>query len=377
MRKVLSSAEVGVRFMLSERNVFRFDFEGEVLFGCCHVDDILFAPSSDRIRLEFLRRIRNRFAITGGDEPCTSFCGMELEHNAEKRTIKIHQSDFERRVLEKYGAMSLKPAPTPKKVGEGPLRRYGGVASEQHRMDFMTFIGDLQWLVRTNPRLAFSCQELSHFVSNPGPDHFAAALRVLANIRGHIGQGITYHGSSEVLLEKYDHRHVLLAATDSNFSHSGEKATTGVVVLLNGGPIFHSSRLQSTVSMNSAEAEVKAAATCAEIMSGIAPLWSEITGRVHPPVRCLIDNKSAKRQIESGIDTAASAAYLKYKRYAESKVYAGIVWFDYVPGEVNFADLCTKQVRDTTEFLRKDGVASGAHPSMFESEAMMQFLRSD
>ena len=371
----LASSSVGVSFTLADRNVFRFDWNGEILLGCIHVDDILFAPSSPSIRQEFLRRVRTQFATTGGDERATMFCGMEFEYDTEKRTIKMHQGDFERRVLEKYGATGFRPEDTPKKVGQGPLKPFTGEVSEDRRLDYLMFIGDLTWLVRTNPRLAFIAQELSHFVSNPGPEHFAAARRVLANIRARIGQGITFHGSDRVLREKFDHRHMLMAASDADFSHEGFKSTSSVAVMLNGGPIFHASRRQSTVSANTSEAEVKAAAVLTEVLSFIIPLWSELTGVVHPPVRCLIDNTTAKKQMENGVDSVASASYLKHCRYVESRVYSGLLWFDYIPGKENFADVGTKQVRDTTEFLYKDGIISGRAPVLFETEEMSLALK--
>ena len=82
-----------------------------------------------------------------------------------------------------------------------------------------------------------------------------------------------------------------------------------------GGPIFHASRRQSTVSANTSEAEVKAAAVLTEVPSFIVPLWSKLTGVVHPPVRCLIDNTAAKKQMENGVDSVASASCLKHCRY--------------------------------------------------------------
>jgi histone deacetylase 1/2 len=376
LHSVLSSDKVGVRFTTTDRNVFRFDWKGEVLLGCIHVDDILFAPASATIKTEFLRRVRSQFVTTGGDEPATEFCGMEFAYDTEQQTIKMHQSDFERRMLTKYGAMSFRPVETPKNVGQGPLQPYAGTVPEEKRLDYLMFIGDLTWVVRTNPRLAFIAQELSHFVTNPGPVHFAAARRVLANIRGRIGQGITFHGSDRVLKERYDHRHMLLGACDSDFSHVGLKSTSSVVVMMNGGPIYHAARRQSTVSANTGEAEVKAAAAITEILSSIVPLWCELTGVVHPPVRCLIDNVTAKKQVENGVDTPAAASYHKHVRYVESRVYSCLLWFDPVPGSENYADVGTKQVRDTAEFLRKDGIISGCAPSMYETEEMTLALQN-
>ena len=263
---------------------------------------------------------------------------------------------------------------TPKKVGDGPLQPFEGQASEAAREDFMMFVGDLHWLTKTNPRLAFSAHELSRFVSNPGPAHIAAARRVLANIRGQIGVGITYHGSSAMLSRGYDQRNRLLGASDSDFSHFGHKSTSGVTLMLNGGAIFHCSRRQSTVSANINEAEVKAAALLADLLSFAVPLWSEIAGVAHPPVRCLIDNSTAKKQMDSGADTMSSSSYLKPKRYCESKYYAGLLWFDLVPGTVNFADVGTKQVRDSQEFLGKNGVLTGQQPFFYESAEVSRLL---
>jgi len=96
---------------------------------------------------------------------------------------------------------------------------------------------------------------------------------------------------------------------------------------------------------------VKAASLLADLLSLVVLLWSEIPGMTHPPVRCLIDNSTAKKQMDSGAGTMSSSSYLKYKRHCESKVYAGLLWFDLVPGAVNIADVGTRQVRDTQEFF--------------------------
>jgi hypothetical protein len=48
-------------------------------------------------------------------------------------------------------------------------------------------------------------------------------------------------------------------------------------------------------------------------------VWcDELAGARHPAMRCMIDNKGAKRQIESGTDTVASAPYLRSKNNAHA-----------------------------------------------------------
>ena len=255
----LGSSSIGVEFLVTDRNVFRFRWQGETLIGAIHVDDILFAPSSIGIKAEFIRRVRNEFAITGGDERVDKFCGFQFRYDDDQKSITIHQENFERLMLAKYGALGCKSCDTPMLVGSSPLTPWLGESSAKEQMDFMMFIGDLHWATRTNPRLAFCATILSAFVQNPGPAHMKAAQRVLEHMSGNIGQGITFHGSGKVLNSVYPHRNKLIGATDADFSHAGRKSISGIAVMMNGGAIFHTSRTQSSVSMTSTEAEVKAA----------------------------------------------------------------------------------------------------------------------
>jgi hypothetical protein len=50
---------------------------------------------------------------------------------------------------------------------------------------------------------------LAQFVQNPGPQHFAAARRVLAHLRKDPGKGLTFHGSDTVHNQSYPQRRAL------------------------------------------------------------------------------------------------------------------------------------------------------------------------
>ena len=53
--------------------------------------------------------------------------------------------------------------------------------------------------------ILFVVHDLARFMQNPGPEHVEAAYRVLRYILGHLDAGLTYHGSTEVLYQPYDH----------------------------------------------------------------------------------------------------------------------------------------------------------------------------
>lgn len=373
LRNFLMKA-VRARVMATERNVFKWKWGGEELLGCVHVDDILYF-GGDKICAEFLRILKDNFEVTGGEEPCTKFCGYQFQYDDEKGTIKMHQGDFARETLRKFRMWDVTPVDTPMRVGATPLTSWKGPANDAQVFDYGMFVGSLTWLLRTNPRLAYAAHDLSQFINNPGPDHIKAAQRVLAHIRKDPDAGLTFHGTSSVLDQSYPHQDMIIAASDSGFSHNGEKATSGVTLLMNGAAIMHVARRQTTISMQSTEAEVKAIALAAEILQGVMPIWNEVMEVKHPPVRLMVDNKGAKRQVEAGADNTSSAPYIKCKKYAESKVYEGLMWLDYVPGEKNPADMATKQVRSTAEFEEKNGVISGEKPFLFESTEIAKMKR--
>jgi len=376
--KRLGSADIGVEFLVTDRNVFRFHWHGQTLIGAIHVDDILFAPSSSDIKSEFLRRVRNEFAVTGGDTPVEKFCGFQFRYDNDNRSITIHQENFERLMIAKYGALGAKSWEAPMLVSSvdraASLLPWAGVSSPHDQINFMMFIGDLHWATRTNPRLAFCATALSSFVQNPGPPHVKAARRVLEHMAGTLGQGVTYHGSAKIVDSVYPHRNKLIGATDADFSHEGFKSISGITVMMNGGAIVHSARRQSSVSMTSTEAEVKAAGLLAQTLEYVVSLWSELAGSRHESVRCIMDNQTAIKHVSKGADAPAAAPYLRHKRMVEEKVYRGLMWFDFLHGKENIADILTKQVRSLPEFKIKDGVISGKEPRIFETENVSRIL---
>ena len=103
-------------------------------------------------------------------------------------------------------------------------------------------LGDLAWYSRTNPGLSFVVHELARFMQRLGPDHTDAVHRVLRCIPGHLGAGLTYHGSGAALEQSYGHLNKPTGAFDADFPHAGAKATSGVMVFLNGAAIAWKTR---------------------------------------------------------------------------------------------------------------------------------------
>ena len=147
-----------------------------------------------------------------------------------------------------------------------------------------------------------------------------------------------------------------------------------MAILFNGAAISWKVRRQTTVSLNTTEAEVKAISMGVEMVKSLHQLVSEFMGVEHAGVRAMVDSQAAEMQIVDGLDTKKCASYKRSQAYAENAVERGLLWLDHVPGKENPADVLTKAVRCSSEFQKKCAVLSGEVPFLFESTAVLEIL---
>jgi len=287
------------------------------------------------------------------------------------------QKTFARKLMDKYEMWDSQPECTPARVGGAKLVPATEKQSEEDTFDYAMCLGDLAWYSRTNPGLSFVVHDLARFMQNPGPEHVEAAYRVLRYILGHLDAGLTYHGSTEVLNQPYDHLNKLIATFDADFPHDGVKATSGAAVLLNGAAISWKTRRQTTVSLTSTEAEVKAMVPGVEMIKSLTGLWAEFMHQPHGCVRVLDDSKPALSQIQHGMDSRKVASYKLAHFYVEDALSSGLIWLDFIPGAHNPSDLLTKNIANIAEFDRKVGILNGSAPSLYESSTVRKILEDN
>ena len=122
--------ELGARILINDRHVSEWVWYGHRRINAVHVDVMLFAVSSLEIRDEFMRRIRARFEVTGGEEEATEFCGLEFTRDWDARTVSLKQTAFARQMMDTYDVWDCNPEETPFKAGAPPLDPHHGDASD-------------------------------------------------------------------------------------------------------------------------------------------------------------------------------------------------------------------------------------------------------
>ena len=83
--------------------------------------------------------------------------------------------------------------------------------------------------------------QLSRFVSNPGPNHWNQAIRVLTYLRDTADVGITYTRSADPSIANK-----LFLFVDATWADcpDNRRSTSGIICMLNGGAVSWSSKKQ-------------------------------------------------------------------------------------------------------------------------------------
>jgi len=134
------------------------------------------------------------------------------------------------------------------------LRRNEGAngnAMETINVPYRQIIGSLMYLaVGTRPDIAFAVSNLSQFLENPSTKHWKVAKRVLRYLQGTVKLGIIFDGNCEL-------SNKLIAYSDTDFATCMDtrKSISGIILLLNKGPVIWFARKQGIVTTSTTDAE--------------------------------------------------------------------------------------------------------------------------
>src|SRR5207249_1612995 len=97
--------------------------------------------------------------------PARLFVGFQIERDRAAKSLKIHQSLYASKILERFGMANANPRKIPMTAG-------------------MTLAEDLSW----------SVGQLARFMTSPSEEHLRVAKEVLRYLKGTISTGILYIG---------------------------------------------------------------------------------------------------------------------------------------------------------------------------------------
>ncbi|KAI3633889.1 hypothetical protein MIR68_008221 [Amoeboaphelidium protococcarum] len=182
--------------------------------------------------------------------------GIKIERNRVSKSISLSQSQYVKKLLQKFLMDKCNPVSTPAndKLDQS---KNSGVDKAQYRF----IVGALMYLmVATRPDLAYAVGKLSSQLQDPSNELLQLAKRVLRYLKGTQEYCITIDGNKSVIPKGY---------ADANYAADTVKrrSITGSTIIMCSAAISWKSKLQPVTAKSTPEAEYYAADyTASELM---------------------------------------------------------------------------------------------------------------
>lgn len=364
---------LGFKQLISDRCVFTKGSGQDQVIVATWVDDIIMAsaPSKEKERVEFDKKISAEFEMS----PWTSgqadwILNMNVARDWKRGKLHLSQPKAIEKLAERFGLNDGKRKPY---VPMSPLLKLNKPSSDAvvatSEFDYASAVGGMLYLSLTaRPDVAQSVSVLSRFMSCPGQAHVEAAKQVILYLFATKDYGITFTkgkgGSPHVgsldgaSLQAFIHARKAAVATDDVTGDSRlmgtycdadlagdegtRKSTTGYCMLLSGGLVCWSSRLQATVALSTAEAETIAATEAVKHLMYLRLFLRELGQEQEDPSIIYEDNNAAI-SLAHGKEQSKRAKHYQLKvHFLNEQFKNGTFAFEKVATKMQLADAFTK-----------------------------------
>ena len=366
--------KLGFRQLVSDRCVFVKGTGEDQVIICTWVDDIIMssARGNTKAREDFDRDIRKEFEMspwTSGE--CDWILNMTVKRDYDKGILHLSQPMAIEKLATKFGLtgkegraphVPMSPDLKLDKPAECDIVPYS-------TWDYRSAVGGLLYLsITSRPDIAQAVGVLSRFMSCPGEGHVAAAKQVIRYVYGTKDHGITYrrgkgntpHQTEGLELHGYMHSrksemaredvqgdsHLLGSYCDADYAGDvgTRKSTSGYGMLMSGGLICWTSKLQPTVALSTAEAETMAGVEAVKQITYLRLFLQELGHEQKGPSVVYEDNNAAI-SIAHGKEQSKRSKHYQIKVHFMNEAYKnGVFAFEKVPTKEMLADAFTKSL---------------------------------
>ena len=156
-------------------------FKDDVVYLAVFVDDGLVASNNVETLKIIIQRLNETFKITV--ENSNIFVGLQIERNRERKTLKIHQSAYTRKIIEKFGMANAKTVSVPADphAALSPTEEDDGKFSN---VPYREAVGSLVFLAAVSrPDIAFAVNSVSKYLSKHNATHSSSKANIRVSTR--------------------------------------------------------------------------------------------------------------------------------------------------------------------------------------------------
>ena len=341
----LSDKEATLVQSVTDPSLWTVTCDGQVLAKLCtYVDDTLATGPSHVVHAVLnaiggLWQSSEPTVLEAHDKGRTlRFCGVDVERLADGG-LRLHQKRYVQDLLVKWGLGEAKHATTtgdPESFASNTPAESQSVSKDQVQAA-QQVAGALNWLAtRTRPDIAYGVNRCSSCMTSDPERCISMAKRLLRYLKGTLDYGLIMRPFKDPTAKVS-----LQAFCDASWAPTGDYSQYGVVLMWDGVPLSWRSSRETLVALNTAEAELYAAAAGLPLALSMSDTLASMG--VACDLALMIDNQAALR-----IATERTTWRTRHfqLRAAAIRDYASRGWItlQYVASKDQTADVLTKHL---------------------------------
>ena len=301
-----------------------------------YVDDLVItAPNSEDV--SWIQTIlHEEFEMTELG-PLTSFLGLELEIQRNRKTRMLHlsQSKYIGTILERHSMLNCALVSTP---ADPHVRLVKSIPEQQsdsyNQQRYQSAVGSLMYaMIGSRPDIAFAVSAVSQYSTNPGPTHWTAVRRIFRYLSGTRSHGLMYGNG---YCEGY---------TDADWGASEDrKSIGGYTFLINGASVSWASKKQASVALSSTKAEFMALTEGPKEALWLGELLGDLGALKHrQEIQKLVCDNQGAIALTQNPEYHARTKHIDIRyHFIRQHVDEGSIELIYCPTHENTADIFTK-----------------------------------
>lgn len=322
------------RFNLKQCNIDKCLYydEARTIILVIYVDDGIVAAKSENLATELVTYLQKFLELKTME--CKSYLGFEIDRDTEARTLKIHQTAYINRILDRFNMKDCKIASTPEEVGVCNT-------SQEKLSDgypFKELVGSLLYLVTcTRPDIAHAVSMASR-TSDPTQEHWARLKRILRYLKGTLSIGILFRWENDPELVGY---------SDADYASDSEtrRSTSGHCIMYANAPIAWRCQKQTIVALSTTEAEYISGCDLVKDLLPIREILVELGQMKDQPAKVCIDNLSAVRIAKNDGSQQRTKHIDVRKKWLNEQQESKKIDVKFVTSNNQLADMLTKPLQ--------------------------------
>lgn len=248
-----------------------------------YVDDMTIVSKSKTDIAWVKTELRKHFKLRDLG-PISFLLGVWVERERSKRQLTLCQKQFIIDLLDNFFPdQQLRPVITPLDPSTVLTKDMCPKTDEEKELmrnkPYAQLVGTLMYLaIATRPDIAKAVGVLLRFTANPGITHWKGAVHLCCYLAGTMDFKLTY-------APDFTSKKLFTAYSDADYGGKADSrcSTSGMVVKMGTGAISWASRLQTTVTLSTTEAEYVSAVAAGQEIIWLHNLFTELGYKLSGP----------------------------------------------------------------------------------------------